>query len=217
MIETPSQRAKRLSTALTRFAIAITVLNVVGHFFLGFEASFLTPLVALVTAYFIEVLLETIDARSADRAPRYNGGIRKLVLFLRSAHITGLACSMLLFVNQQMWAIVFAVVASLGSKYVFRIRLQEGAPRHVFNPSNFGITLTLMLFPWTGISPPYQFTEQLPGWYSWLLPLAIVSTGSLLNIKLTRRPTLICAWVLGFAARALARNIIHGTSALPPF
>ena len=37
--------------ALIRFASAISLLNIVGHFYLGFEQSYSHVVVALVTAY----------------------------------------------------------------------------------------------------------------------------------------------------------------------
>ena len=38
-----------------------------------------------------------------------------------------------------------------------------GGWRHFLNPSNFGIASRCSLFPWVGIAPPYQFTENLHG------------------------------------------------------
>src|SRR5262245_33596449 len=43
---------------LRRFAVAITVLNILGHTFFGFEQSLAQPLVALATAYPLALLLE---------------------------------------------------------------------------------------------------------------------------------------------------------------
>jgi hypothetical protein len=42
--------------ALRRFAIAITVLNVAGHAFLGFEQSLAQVFASLATAYSVEIL-----------------------------------------------------------------------------------------------------------------------------------------------------------------
>ena len=68
-----NNRADRLG-GLRRFAIAITVLNILGHAFFGFEQSLAQPLVALAAAYSVELLLEFIDARCNHRAPRFMGG-----------------------------------------------------------------------------------------------------------------------------------------------
>ena len=85
-----NNRTDRLG-GLRRFAIAITVLNILGHAFFGFEQSLAQPVVALVSAYSVELLLEFIDARCNRRPLRFmGGGSRKFVDFLLSAHITGL-------------------------------------------------------------------------------------------------------------------------------
>jgi hypothetical protein len=210
---------KRLG-GLSRFAFAITVLNVLGHAFLGFEQSWLTPLVALAAAYGTELVGETVDAHVNRRAPRYAGSFTNLVKFLLPAHISGLAVGMLLYAAENVAAIAFAASTAMASKYMFRIALgvdRDGRPifRHFLNPSNFGITVTLLLFPTVGIAPPYQFTENTSGVVDWILPLIIVCSGSYLNIKATGRILLIVTWVLGFAVQAAARSIVHGVPIVP--
>ena len=64
-----------------------------------------------------------------------------------------------------------------GSKYLVRVRV-NGRLRHFLNPSNTGIAVTLLLFPWVGIAPPYQFTEELTtALVDWLLPLVVLMLG----------------------------------------
>ena len=206
---------KRLG-GLSRFAFAITVLNILGHAILGFEQSWLTPLVALATAYGTELVGETIEARANDRPARYGGSFLNLVKFLLPAHISGLAVGMLLYAAENVAAIAFAAATAMASKYVFRIVVgvgPDGHPmfRHFLNPSNFGITVTLLLFPTVGIAPPYQFTENTSGIVDWILPLIIICSGSYLNIKATGRFPLIIAWVLAFAVQAAARSAVNGT------
>lgn len=198
-------RAPRLA-ALRRFALAITILNVLGHTVLGFEQAWAHPLVALGAAYLMEWLLEVVDARACGRPLRFRGGTRQFVDFFLSAHISGLAVSMLLYANDRLLPVVFAAVVAIGSKALLRVTV-GGSSRHFFNPSNFGITVTLLLFPWVGIAQPYQFTENLFGFADWILPAIIVCTGTLLNAKLTRRAPLILAWLGAFVGQALARSI----------
>ena len=195
---------------LRRFALAITFLNIVGHTFLGFEQSWAQPLVALATAYSMEMLLELVDARANRRTPNFFGGRRQLVNFLLSAHITGLAVSMLLYANERLWPIAFATAAAVGSKAIFRAPI-GGGTRHFFNPSNFGITLTLLLFPWIGIAPPYHFTENLRGLGDWILPGLIVVSGTFINGRFTHRVPLIAGWSGGFALQAVVRSAVFGT------
>ena len=190
---------------LRRFAIAITVLNCLGHSFLGFEQSWAQPIVALVTTYSMELLLESIDAMGEHRQPKFLSDPQALIDFLLPAHITGLAVAMLLYANDQLLPIIFASAIAIGSKAVFRVPVQN-RPRHFFNPSNIGISVTLMLFPWVGIAPPYQFTENLSGWADWLLPLFIIISGTFLNARFTKRLPMISAWLLGFIAQACLRS-----------
>lgn len=206
---------KRLG-GLSRFAFAISVLNVLGHAFLGFEQSWLTPFVALAAAYGTELAGETIEARINRRPARYAGSFLNLVKFLLPAHISGLAVGMLLYAAENVAAIAFAAAAAMASKYLFRMAVgvgRDGYPmfRHFLNPSNFGITITLLLFPTVGIAPPYQFTENTSGIVDWILPLIIICSGSYLNIKATGRMPLILAWVSAFAVQATIRSAINGT------
>jgi hypothetical protein len=205
------QRSPRLAppadpriAALRRFALSITVFNILGHFWLGFEQAYLTPLVGLFTAYLLELGLETLKARSLGLRPRFLGRPGQLVSFLLPAHITGLACAMLLYGNQSVWPTVFAVTVAIGSKYVLRVRVGGGV-RHVLNPSNLGIVTTLLLFHWVSIAPPYQFTEYVPGPLDVIIPLLVLAAGTMLNAKLTRRGPLILGWLAGFVLQAVLR------------
>lgn len=196
--------------ALRRFAVAITALNVVGHLYLGFEQAWLHPLVALAVAYSLELVLELLAAAADGRRPAFAGGGTAVVDFLLPAHITGLACAMLLYTNQRLAQLAFAVAVAIASKHLLRVPLGRGR-RHVFNPSNLGITATLVLFPSVGIAQPYMFTEALTGAGDWLLPALIVGTGTFLNARFTRRLPLIAGWVGGFAVQALLRSTLFGT------
>jgi enediyne biosynthesis protein E5 len=198
--------------ALRRFAAAITALTVLGHAVLGFEQSYAQPLVAVATAYALQVLLEWVDARCDGRRPRFAGGLRPLADFLLSAHITALAVAMLLYFNDRLWVVAFATAVAIGSKTIFRVPLGP-RKRHVFNPSNFGITATLLLFPGSvGLVPPWHFTEELPGALDWGLLAFIFALGSYINGSFTGRLPLIAAWLAGFVAQAALRSVLFGNS-----
>ncbi len=221
---------------LRRFAIAITVFNILGHAIFGFEQPWIAPFVAIFTAYACEIWFELLDCWLHSRKPRFSSVAllekaepravsassdshanrvplgrrwRNKIDFLLSAHITGLACAMLLYSSSRLMPIVFASAVAIVSKALLRITLQNGS-RHFLNPSNFGITLTLLLFPWVGIAPPYHFTENIHGWGSWIVPAIIVVSGSFLNVKFTKRICVAIGWVGGFLAQGLIRNLIFG-------
>lgn len=197
--------AERRLGGLRRFAIAITLLNLLGHTLLGFEPSWAQPFVAVGTAYACELLLELVDARAHRRRPAFAG--RGWIDFLLPAHITGLAIAMLVYPGDRLMPVVFASAAAIGSKAALRL-----GGRHVFNPSNLGITLTLLAFPSVGIAPPYQFTENLGSLGDWFLPGVIIASGSFLNARFTKRWPLIAAWLTGFLLQALARHWFLGAS-----
>jgi hypothetical protein len=251
---------------LRRFALAITVFTLLGHLWFGFEQSYAQPLVSLAAAYVTQLLLDTLEAWVQHRRPRFIGGFGALVNSLLSAHISGLACAMLLYANDRLWVVCFASAVAIASKTLFRVPvvsakgawplllfqlvlflflLQTGEPtshwipvapqwtlafrlgvlaivlmlaalippdvptRHYLNPSNFGITVTLLLFPWVGIAAPYQFTENLGSVGDWVVPMVIICTGSLLNTWYTRRIPLALAWVGAFALQAIVSSLIR--------
>ena len=200
--------------ALRRFATAITILNVLGHTVLGFEQSWAHPVVGVLSAYLAEILLEIVDSRLKGRRPRFLAGGTAPIDFLLSAHISGLAVSMLLYSNDRLLPIAFGAVTAIGSKYIFRAGV-NGHSRHFFNPSNLGITATLLCFPWVGIAQPYMFTENLGPVGDYLLPALIICTGSFLNTKLTKRVPLILSWLGFFVVQAAVRHFLLGTLFLP--
>ncbi|WBB53769.1 enediyne biosynthesis protein [Verrucosispora sp. WMMD573] len=201
-------------TALRRFAISITVLNILGYTVLGFEQPALWPVYAVLTAYAAELLLETIGAQSEGRVPRYAGGIRNLVEFLLPAHITALAVNMLLYTNDRPLVMLFGVLVAISGKWLLRAPV-NGRLRHFMNPSNLGIAIVLLLYPWVSIAPPYHFTENLSGPADWAIVAVILVLGTMLNAKLVRRMWLIAGWLSIFVVQAVVRGLVLDTAILP--
>jgi hypothetical protein len=208
----PKLREPKHITALRRFAISITLFNIAGYVFLGFEQPWTWPLVAIATGYTVELVLEKIGARVEGRPPRYAGnGFKGLVEFLFPAHITSIALNMLIYVNDRIWVMMFAVTLAVAAKWILRAPV-KGKLKHYMNPSNFGILMVLVLFPWGSIAPPYHFTEGLNDWGSWILPGIIIITGTMLNAKLTGRMWLIFGWLSVFALQAVVRGLVFDTA-----
>lgn len=205
-------QARRLG-GLRRFALAITVLNILGHAFFGFEQSWAQPIVSVLTAYSCELFAEWIEARAERRRPRFLAGWKEAVDFLLPAHITGLAVAMLLYSGDRIWPTMFAAAVAIASKATLRVAVQ-GRMRHFLNPSNFGITVTLLLFPWVSIAPPYHFTENLGSAGSLILPAIICVSGTIINLRFTGRLPLILGWWAGFIAQAAIRSALLGSPLL---
>jgi uncharacterized membrane protein (UPF0136 family) len=198
--------------ALRNFAISMSVFNILGYTILGFEQPWVWPFIAMATAYSFETLLEIIAARAEGRAPRFLGnGWRGVLEFLYPAHITALAMNMLIYVNDQVWVMVFGVLVAVGAKWVLRAPV-KGRMRHYMNPSNFGITIILLVFPWASIAPPYHFTERFEAPVDWLVPAIILAAGTMLNAKLTGRMWLIAGWLSIYVVQAVVRGVLLDTS-----
>jgi hypothetical protein len=186
----------------------MSVFNVLGYTVLGFEQPWAWPIFALAVGYAAELGIEWVSARADGRPPGYSGhGVWGLYTFLLPAHITALAANMLLYANATFWPIAFAVVVAIGQKAVLRAPI-NGRMRHYMNPSNFGITVTLLAFSWVNIAPPYHFTESVPDVISVLVPLVIITAGTVLNAMLTKKMPLIVGWVGAFVIQALLRHFI---------
>jgi Na+-translocating ferredoxin:NAD+ oxidoreductase RnfD subunit len=194
--------------ALRRFAITISVLNLLGHTILGFENSWAQMFVALGTAYLAELLLEVVDASASGRPRRFEGGIVNFIDFLLPAHISGLAVSMLLYSGELLLPFAFASAIAIASKALFTFPVND-SERHFLNPSNTGVAATVFLFPTIAPIMPWQFTESLSDGPSRLFPVIVICLGTFMNWRYTRRMPLILAWVLMFAAQGVVRCLIN--------
>ncbi|RKR86875.1 hypothetical protein BDK92_1144 [Micromonospora pisi] len=198
--------------ALRNFAISMSIFNILGYSIFGFEQPWTWPLLALLVGYATEFACATIAAWAGKRRPEYAGnGAWGVYTFLLPTHITALAANMLLYANDLFWPIAFAVVVAVGQKYVLQAPI-KGRMRHFMNPSNFGITITLLAFSWVNIAPPYHFTENVPDVIRIVIPVVILTAGTVLNAALTRKVPLIMGWAGGFVLQALVRHWIWDVS-----
>ncbi|MGK4584695.1 enediyne biosynthesis protein [Kitasatospora sp. HPMI-4] len=195
--------------ALRNFAISISVFNIFGYTLLGFEQPWLWPIIAVLTAYVCEICFELISAWAQRRAPRFRGnGVRGVYEFLLPAHITALAVNMLTYGNNQLLPVFFGVVVGVGGKHALQAPI-AGRMRHFMNPSNFGITMSLLCFgSWFSIAPPYEFTENANTYFRVMIPLIIATAGTVINALLTKRTPLIVGWLGAFAIQAFVRHWI---------
>ncbi|MFI5845725.1 enediyne biosynthesis protein [Catenuloplanes sp. NPDC051500] len=194
--------------ALRNFALSMSIFNILGYTVLGFEQPWAWPLLALLVGYSAEIAIERVAAWAQHRAPAYSGnGGWGLYTFLLPTHITALAANMLLYSNDMFWPIGFAVLVAVGQKAVLQAPI-KGRMRHFMNPSNFGITITLLAFSWVNIAPPYHFTENVPDVIRLGVPIIILTAGTVLNAMLTKKVPLIVGWVGAFVIQALLRHFI---------
>ena len=206
----PNKNPKLRLFALWYFTTLMIIWNILGHTVLGFEQSSAAPVVGVITALTAQFLLGFVDARTNGRSPRFLGSWSNFFNFLPPAIIPGCATGMLLYPNERFLPIIFAATLASASKVVIRAPVGGGHTQHIFNPSNFGIAMTLILFPDVGFAPPYHFTENLVGTWQWIVPGFILLTGLVIHGFFTGRLFLVSSWMIGFALQAAFRAWVSG-------
>jgi Na+-translocating ferredoxin:NAD+ oxidoreductase RnfD subunit len=177
-----------------------------GHTVLGFEQAWAHPAVAVGTAIAVQMLLEWVDARAKGRPLRFAGGAANFLNFLPSAVIPGMALSMLLFPGESLMPLAFASAFAIASKVLFRAPVAPGVTQHIFNPSNIAVVVTLIIFADTvGLTPPYQFTENVSGLWDWGVPSFVLLSGIFMHAVYTGRLPLVGAWLVGFILQGQIR------------
>jgi len=212
----PNKNPKLRLFALWYFTTLMIVWNILGHTVLGFEQSWATPVTAFLTAILVSMLLDWVDAVARDRQVRFTGSIGEFLNFLPACLIPGFATAMLLYPNKRLWPVVLSVVLAIGSKLVFRAPVGGGRTQHIFNPSNFGVGVTLVLFPEVSFAPPYHFTENIKGLWDWFLPMLVLLTGIVIHGLFTGRLPLVAGWIAGFVIQGLIRAKVFGTPLIVP-
>jgi Na+-transporting NADH:ubiquinone oxidoreductase subunit NqrB len=114
-----------------------------------------------------------------------------------SAYITGISVGILVR-SPFIWPYVFASLISIVSKYVLRL-----GGRHLWNPSNFGVSVVLFLAPATVTLLSIQWGNTIwPMAIIWLLGFVIVWRVGRLHVS--------AAYVIAFFVFAFVRSAITG-------
>ena len=179
----PRRRAR--FTIHNRFLppLLITLILITAHFTFGILESFERTAVAIATAIGVEMLLGRLTYRAWPHPA--------------SAYITGISVGILVR-SPFLWAYALASLLSIVSKYVLRFQ-----GRHLWNPSNFGVSAVLFLAPDTVSLLSIQWGNNIwPMVVIWVLGFFIVWRVGRLHIS--------AAYVLSFAAFSLVRSAITG-------
>src|SRR3712207_5980187 len=108
--------------------IFITFILLVGQLTYGILESYAMTALAIVTAVALELVLGRL---LVGKWPH-----------LASAYISGISVGILTR-SPYAWPFALCSAISITSKYVLRVR-----DRHIWNPSNFGIAVMLLIAPW---------------------------------------------------------------------
>jgi Na+-translocating ferredoxin:NAD+ oxidoreductase RnfD subunit len=146
--------------------ILITCILVAAHLSFGILEGYQRTAVAIGTAIAAEAAMGRLTFR---RWPQ-----------LASAYITGISVGILIR-SPFFWPYVLASFISIASKYVLRVN-----GRHLWNPSNFGVSAVLFLAPATVSLLSIQWGNTLwPMVIIWLLGTVIVWRVGRLHISAT--------------------------------
>ena len=163
--------------------IFITFILLVGQLTYGILESYALTALAIVTAIALELILGRVFA---GKWPH-----------LASAYITGISVGILTR-SPYAWPFALCSAISIASKYVLRVR-----GRHIWNPSNFGISVMLLLAPWAYSTLSVQWGNNLwPVLVIWTLGAVITYHVGRIHVTLT--------YVLSFFAFAALRSLLTG-------
>jgi enediyne biosynthesis protein E5 len=118
---------------------------------------------------------------------------------LASAYITGISVGVILR-TPLYWPFALCAAISILSKYAIRL---DG--RHIWNPSNFGVSFMLFVYPWSVAHLSVQWGNA---WWSLVM---VWSLGSIVIWRL-RRFHICATYVIAFLVLAVARAPITGHS-----
>ena len=162
----------------------ITCILLVGHLTFGILESYPKTLLAIVTSIGMEMILGKIF-------------LHKWV-HPASAYISGISVGILVR-SPAYWPYILCAAISITSKYVLRVK-----GRHIWNPSNFGISVMLFLAADTVASLSIQ-------WGNYLLPMLVIwFLGSVIIARL-HRFHITGIYVASFLAFAFMRSWMTGS------
>lgn len=161
----------------------ITCILLVGHLSYGILESYKKTALAIGAAIIAELILGRIFFGKW--------------LNLASAYITGISVGILVR-SPAYWPYALCSVISITSKYVLRVK-----GRHIWNPSNFGISVLLFLAPETMASLSIQ-------WGNNLLPILVIWVLGSIIIWRARRFHISATYVVSFLVFAFLRSWITG-------
>jgi Na+-translocating ferredoxin:NAD+ oxidoreductase RnfD subunit len=164
--------------------VFITCILLVGHATFGILEGFDKTLLAIVVAIALELVLGRIF---------YGKWVHPA-----SAYITGISVGILIR-SPAYWPYALCSAISITSKYVLRVK-----GRHLWNPSNFGISAMLFLAGETVGSLSIQ-------WGNYLWPMLVIWALGALIIWRLRRFHITATYVLAFLAYAWLRSAITGS------
>lgn len=182
----PVEQRSKLSFLDSRYVppLFITLILLVGHLSYGILESYQKTLVAIITAIAAELILGRIFFHKW--------------LHPASAYISGISVGILVR-SPAFWPYALCAAISIMSKYVLRVK-----NRHIWNPSNFGISVLLFLAPEAVATLSIQ-------WGNYVLPMMVIWALGSIIVTRHRRFHITATYVLSFIGFAFLRSWITGS------
>jgi enediyne biosynthesis protein E5 len=182
----PSAGRKRLASLDNPYVVPVFITGIllVGHVTFGILEGYDKTLLAIVIAIALELVLGRIFYRKWVHPA--------------SAYITGISVGILIR-SPAYWPFALCSAISITSKYVLRVN-----GRHLWNPSNFGISAMLFLAGETVGSLSIQ-------WGNYLWPMLVIWVLGALIIWRLRRFHITAVYVVSFIVYALIRSWLTGS------
>ncbi|KAA5543154.1 RnfABCDGE type electron transport complex subunit D [Roseiconus nitratireducens] len=186
LVSTSRASWKSLLTLENRFLapILISCILLVGQLTFGFLESWWQTCLAIAVAITCELVLGRL---MVGKFPH-----------LASAYISGISVGILIR-SPFLWPFALCASLSIMSKYVLRWR-----NRHLWNPSNFGVSAMLFLYPAAVASLSIQ-------WGNTLWPMLVVWCLGSLIISRLKRFHICLTYVISFICLAGARSALTGS------
>jgi enediyne biosynthesis protein E5 len=163
--------------------ILITCILLAGQVSFGFLESFQRTALAIVTSIAIEMLLGRMFT---GKWPH-----------VASAYITGISVGILIR-SPEFWPYALCSAISITSKYVLRLK-----GRHIWNPSNFGISAMLFLAPFAVATLSVQ-------WGNYVAPMVVIWVLGCVIIWRLKRFHITATYVASFLILSMVRHLITG-------
>jgi Na+-translocating ferredoxin:NAD+ oxidoreductase RnfD subunit len=165
----------------------ITLLLLIGQLSFGVLDSYLYVVVSIVAAVLTEVILSRVLLGKWKS--------------LSSAYISGISVGILIR-SVSIWPYIITAVLSIMSKYILKYN-----GRHLWNPSNFGVSWMLFMAPLDVAGLSIQ-------WGSNFLGLAVIWALGLAIVYRAKRFHVTIAYVISFIILAYVRSLIVGDTFL---
>jgi hypothetical protein len=182
----PAERRRRHLTVDNRYLAPLLITSILlgAHLSFGILEAWVATALAIVTAIGAELVMGRITYGKWPHPA--------------SAYISGISAGILVR-STQLWPYVLVSLVSITSKYVLRVR-----GRHIWNPTNFGVSAAAFLAPAT-------ITVLSIQWGNYLAPMIVIWLLGSVIVWRVGRAHISATYVASFLFFSWVTSLITGT------